>query len=487
MAKGYELSQSSLTGVFDTGKFNCVSSSALYYLLGTRLGLRMDAILIPGEKNGVGHAAIDLLDRGKRVECEPTNKEGFDWPAKLRRPGVVATGPRPDRKKGKRGDGWALAASMYSNRSVAAFKADPPRHGESVASAAAALALSPADPSAVKNLRAAFVNGGPKLADAGRPAEGMRLLALGLTVAPGDPAVTNNYTVVTTRTILARLEAGKDREALALLRQARRLAPKREEFKDEARWFIRVGQQKVEKGQWAPALALVDRAVKVLSAEGAKALHQWRSSMYRQWSQSLLTKGDFDGSARVLARALAATPGDAELLRGVSYHTQEALEALAKKGPTAAVRHFRKLLSLFPKVDEVRAAGERHAGRATLRLLEEKKYREALAAVTAYQPMLKDGSEVAPAVHDRWARALAEEKKYAAALARYGEGLRAFPNAELLANNAVVVVNQWAKTAIERKDWKEAVRIYRVGLKHLPNNGALQRGLQFCAEQMQKA
>src|SRR5262249_31997788 len=110
-----------------------------------------------------------------------------------------------------------------------------------------------------------------------------------------------------------------------------------------------------------------------------------------------------------------------------------------------------------------------------------------LAAVTAYQPMLKEGSEGGPAVHDRWARALAEEKKDAGALERSGEGLGAFPKCELLANNGVVVVNQWAKTAMERRDWKEAVRIYRAGLKHLPNNDALQRGLQFCEEQMQKA
>lgn len=110
MAKGYVAEQSSLHAAFDTGTFNCVSSAALYYLVGTRLGLEMVGVSIPAEWLVAGHAAADLRDGKARVQVEPTNADGFEADVKAKRPGVIVLGIQPDRKKGRDCDGYGLAS-----------------------------------------------------------------------------------------------------------------------------------------------------------------------------------------------------------------------------------------------------------------------------------------------------------------------------------------------------------------------------------------
>ena len=162
MKSGYEEQQTCLSAVFDSGKFNCVSSTGMYYLLGSRLGLDLRAISIPG---GIlsGHAALDMLDGGKRLQVEPTNPDGFDWGTKIKRPGVIVLGYVPDRKDGHEVDGPGIAAMIYSNRGVALSKAKPAKRLEAARCCLAALALDPLDESATKNFLSLFVNWGPEL------------------------------------------------------------------------------------------------------------------------------------------------------------------------------------------------------------------------------------------------------------------------------------------------------------------------------------
>jgi len=83
MHGGYELGQSSFASVFDTGIYNCVSSTAMYYVIGRELNLEMQIISIPGSFFLSGHACINLVDRDRTYEVEPTNPDGFDWGTKL--------------------------------------------------------------------------------------------------------------------------------------------------------------------------------------------------------------------------------------------------------------------------------------------------------------------------------------------------------------------------------------------------------------------
>ncbi|MFY7952433.1 MAG: hypothetical protein ACOVT5_07995, partial [Armatimonadaceae bacterium] len=83
MMSGYEAKQTSLTAVFDTGKQNCVSSSALLYLVGKPHGFDLRPMSIPGDRFTDGHAFLDLIDGKSRLLVETTNPNGFDWETKL--------------------------------------------------------------------------------------------------------------------------------------------------------------------------------------------------------------------------------------------------------------------------------------------------------------------------------------------------------------------------------------------------------------------
>jgi hypothetical protein len=177
MAKGYETKQTTVASIFDTGKFNCVSASELYFLVGTRLGLKLQPVLIPGSGGGDGHAAIDLIDGGRRIEIEPTNPEGYDWPTKLKKPGVVVNGPQPDRKRAYDGDGFALAASAASNMGALANTANPPRPMEAVHWEVIALVLAPTDPGVENNMLASVSNWGIKLAEGKKYEDSVKVFA----------------------------------------------------------------------------------------------------------------------------------------------------------------------------------------------------------------------------------------------------------------------------------------------------------------------
>jgi tetratricopeptide (TPR) repeat protein len=174
LAKGYSEDETTLSAVFDGGKYNCVSSASLYYLVGTRLGLKLQPVRIPAKEFVVGHAACDLLDGKNRVQVEPTTPYGFDFAAKGHPPGVVV-GYQPDRSEAVDTDGFGLASSAASNRGIGFSKADPPRPAEAVRCYALALALDPSNMTARKNLQAELVNWGLRAADAKRFDEAVKV------------------------------------------------------------------------------------------------------------------------------------------------------------------------------------------------------------------------------------------------------------------------------------------------------------------------
>ncbi|QEL18567.1 hypothetical protein [Limnoglobus roseus] len=221
----------------------------------------------------------------------------------------------------------------------------------------------------------------------------------------------------------------------------------------------------------------------------AKALSAARISIFRQWSQELLDKPDADGSLKVLARAYTLAPTDAEVVAGIAYHTQQALAALEKTSASAMADHYAAVAKQFPKVDAVAEAGKAHAARALDKLADDKKFKEALAAVGTYRPLLaKSGheAEVAEMVYDRWARSLTADEKWADALAKYKEGIKAYPTGKLLRNNAVAVVDEWAEAATKKRDWDAAIAVYKTGLDVLGNEEHLQGNKAYCERMKEK-
>lgn len=72
MAKGYRATQTDLHVLLDTGEYNCVSSAALYTVLGQRLGIDVRAVDLPR------HVFSVLVTRGRTIDVETTSRDGFD-------------------------------------------------------------------------------------------------------------------------------------------------------------------------------------------------------------------------------------------------------------------------------------------------------------------------------------------------------------------------------------------------------------------------
>jgi hypothetical protein len=70
----YSLDQARLTGVFTTGKYNCISSAMLYVVLARGFGLPVRGVLVPT------HVFVEYgTPGGKLLEVETTSATGFDW------------------------------------------------------------------------------------------------------------------------------------------------------------------------------------------------------------------------------------------------------------------------------------------------------------------------------------------------------------------------------------------------------------------------
>lgn len=390
MQKGYSLDQTSFATVLDQGEFNCVSSTAMYLLVGQRLGLKLVPISIPGKPYQSGHAALDLVDGQTRIQVEPTNPDGFDWETKSKQPGVIIIGLVPDRKEGHETDALGIAASIYTNRGVALAKADPPQRLAAIRCNLAALALDPTDPTATNNLLSDFVNLGPALGEEGKHAEAVRALSFGRSLAPQSREIAGNLTGAYARHIEALLAAQKDPEAIALVRQAAEALPEESDFRSAAHWFQRHSSQRRKDAGWEAGLAAIERGLNLLTAEELKELSEARISLYRQWSQELLEKKDVDGSVKVLARAYEIDPKDEDVHDGLGYHTAQALKLLAEQDDAKAIEHFESLVKQFPEVKDVAKVGVSFAARTIGDLADAEKFAEALKAAQRYQPLVVD-------------------------------------------------------------------------------------------------
>ncbi len=281
LTKGYAEDQSSLAGVLDTGQFNCVSATATYYLVGSRLGLELQPIAIPGGTNEEGHACLDLVVGPTRYQIEPTNRDGFDWPTKAKEPGFVIRGFMPDRSRGREVPGPGIASMMYFNRGVTLHKARPARDLEALHCYAAALALDPQDEAARQNLVAVFANSGPRLADEKRFAEAVELLTLGLAAAPQSKSVPNNL-------------------GLAYNRWARHLS---------------------HDGKWQAALETYRAGAKALAGhrEMADLLTHNGAATVDQWAETLIREKKWDEAIKVYQTGLAYFPGQEQLVNNLKY------------------------------------------------------------------------------------------------------------------------------------------------------------------------
>jgi hypothetical protein len=149
MAEGYEGGQANLVTLLETKKYNCVSSAALFIIIGQRLGLKVRVVEIPE------HVYCEAFDGKKWVDVEPTNARGFA--VKPDRKGIADIKARHGFEDGspKAGefryplDDLQFVAVVYFCRGTLLAKQNHYRAG--VASKMFALALDPKNPHAVNS------------------------------------------------------------------------------------------------------------------------------------------------------------------------------------------------------------------------------------------------------------------------------------------------------------------------------------------------
>lgn len=486
MQGGYDEDQTSLAAVFDRQTHNCVSSTALYYLVGSQLGFKLKIIAIPGTRFTSGHACLDLMDGDKVYEVEPTNPDGFDMATKLSKPGVFVIGPRYDRKDGYVVNGLGLAASIYSNRGVAAVKVKEPAKPDyltALSLGGRALMCDAHERTASNNVVAWFANWGNTLSQTRRYDEAVRLLAMGIQTT-GANDLKHNFQVISLEQFDSLVQNKKDQEAQAALDFAAATLPLADDLRSARPWMRSASRVNESEGGEA-GVGIVRRALAVAPATAHEELKKHQTHLFLRWSQQGLEKGDLPDALKILARAYAVDPKNDDLLRGIAYYLQESLDKLAAAGDNvpAAATHYRTVAAQFPQEKVVGEIGAAHALRTIHRLCEDGKFEKALAAIPDYIPIVGVGEgrdRLAEQVYGSWANQLRSRKQWTAAIEKCLEGLKVVPKSDRLLNGALKAVDDWAEPAISAKDWDEAIKIYDRGLAYLPDNGHLKNNRDYC-------
>ena len=484
MKSGYEAEQTSFADVFESNKHNCVSSTAMYYVVGKALGLDVKLISIPGGFLMAGHACCDLVDGDRRIEVEPTNPDGFDWVKKMNEPGVFTIGPQPDRKAGHEVDALELAAAIFSNRLASAVRAEPPRRAEAASYGIRSLMLAPCDEHIVHNAVSVFTNWGPALTEEKQFAAAVRVMKFGFQ-ATADRDVRNNALVAYIRAIDFLLTQGEDEAASKLMAEAAQTLPDDSDVAVANCW-IRFAESEFENTGEA-ALAAVSRGLKHVSGDDRRKLLDWRDNMLLRWSAWLMKDKKVAKSLDAVRLGMKLDPPPAKPRELLEAHTYDALVVVNEDGGgiPAAVELFQAIEREFGASDGLAEVAWSHAVRRIDALCDAGRYADAVAAAEAYAPMIADKSrgETRARPWRFWAGHLAEAKQWEAAVVKCGEGLKAVPGSELITSRALATLDDWAQAERASKGIDAAVAVYDRGLELFPDNGHLRHNREYYLEQ----
>jgi len=450
LAKGYRANQTRVSTVLDAKQFNCVSSAALYNIIGRRLGLDLRAIEVPD------HAFSVLYDGTDHADVETTTAAGFN---PERNPSAKAEFQRltgftyiPDSNRDRRrevGEVGLLAIILY-NQGVELTR--DKRYPEALLAYFRAMSLDPEFGSAVQNALAVLTNWSVELTRQQRHDEATRIAALGMRLAPRDAALVNNQKAAWSQWADALARDGKHDEALSVLRRADREVPQAGFGKMQAWVFLREGEDRIKAGDWAKAAAIAGPALaRELDPAARDEIAAWAADVPLRWSQHELRRGDFGAALDVLAARLAAPPPDRRIGDQIAYVVQEQLrDKAAKEGAEAAEGMIPVIVGRFAQVDAVRQVSIGHLQRAVGRLSEEGRYEAALAtagrmASLSSEPGLETTTKAR--IYDQWALALAKERKYGPALDVYDKALPVVGDQGHARNNVRFILQEWLKDA----------------------------------------
>jgi tetratricopeptide (TPR) repeat protein len=449
MKSGYSSGQTNVSTILDTGKFNCVSSAALYNVLARRLGLDVRAVEVPD------HAFSVLYDGTQHADVETTTVAGFnpsrDKAAQAEFEKLTGFSYIPDSHRDQRREvgELGLLAIIYYNHGVELTREK--RYPEALLAYFRAMSLDPEFASAVNNALAVLANWGVELSRQRQFDEALNVAGIGLQLAPQDALLVNNHKAVWHQWAEALMKDGKNDEALVVLRRADQAIPGAGFAKMQAWVFIREGEEHIKTGNWQKALAVAGPALAKLDQAPREEVASWAASIHARWVQSEMRQGNFTAALDLLAQRLAEQPDDKKMTNQLAYVVQERLrDAAAKDGPEAAEKAIPELVARFSQFGDVKRVATAHLQRSVQKLSDDGRYEEALVAAGRIASAVSDqklAGETAANVYDRWALKLAKDKKFEEALDVYEKALPTLPDKSRAENNIRFIVQEWVKDA----------------------------------------
>jgi len=394
MKPGYEQNQSSVAGILDSGKYNCVSSAVMYNVIGRRLGLDLRGMVKPG------HAFSILYDGGRSYDVQTTCARGFDpKDPQLQKELEQKTGikPQADHTSCRETGEVGLLSVICSNR-TADFAKDQ-RYYEALLLGFLALGLDPSSETALDNTYAAWTQWTKHLIDKGEFENVMAVLAVGLQLAPKNCGLRCNREAAWARWIEA-AQAQSEEAATALIRKLRKESGEDHDFQGVVRNHVNREMNKlVEKTKdYAGALAFIGRNREFLADAGK----DMKPYVWQEWIAATYDRGGEEAS-RTLIRQLRKENGkDHDFQDVVRNHVIRTMNALVKD----------------PK--------------------EAKDFRAALDLVERYREVLENEDEARTLtlpVYDAWAKPLMKPGKWDEAIRVYHGALALYPGDSHLTNN----------------------------------------------------
>ncbi|HTN74721.1 MAG TPA: hypothetical protein VL096_05720 [Pirellulaceae bacterium] len=249
----YDAGCSDLSATFETGRYNCITATILYWSLLESLQMQPIAVHLPG------HVRM-RIDAAESVEIETTSSSG-----------VSSASAALTMNRGREIAAAPLVGKLYYNRGLQALTAKD--FTEAVQAFEHSLTLDPLDTDARHNLLAALNNGALALCERGEYPAANAQLARAATLDPHYPLLAMN------------------------------------ELHLRQRWVVTLCEQK----QFEQALeTLLAGAVRQPQAE---LFRSGQVAVYRLWAAELARRGERHAALAKLEQAIALAPQDQELAR----------------------------------------------------------------------------------------------------------------------------------------------------------------------------
>lgn len=208
----YDASASNLSGVFQSGHFNCVSSSILFIALCQQCEVDVTAVRRPG------HVACAIVDEGAYWLVETTNRQ-----VKPTIFAPVSFHMQPEQPTFDRISTVQLLSAIYYNQAIQLAEAQ--EFPAAVDAASAALRLDPANDDVRANVLATINNWSVQLVFDDRFDDASRILNLGIQMGPEYQAFSRNNLFLHQRWVAQLWSEGKYTEAIRILEVAGRQHP----------------------------------------------------------------------------------------------------------------------------------------------------------------------------------------------------------------------------------------------------------------------